>query len=510
MIKNKLIRKYFVLAAIIVFLFIVLGFFLMGFVAQALRPERNQKEILPPIFFAQIIDHLNYSTKIEALQNMKSWHEDKMLPSLVLINQDAQIIYKTRPESKTDFEITLSDLQNLRKPYDFIYLNSQNNENSLRPPRPEGPAFFMGARPPPPPEFNEQVVVIRLSGEPTQYLAVLPHSMDDRPEPTTKEKLIPFLGVGSLILSLLIGIGATLFIIYISVFKKIKEADAVISEMQSGNLKARFKVGRRDEFGEAMIRFNTMADEIEKLVEQMKFVELSRTKLLQELAHDLRTPISALKSLLETLDNKESYLSVEVKKEIIELSLRETTYFEHLVEDLLLLSQVSEPLYDQEQGQIVLSDVLSNEVSDQVLRYQNSDQVKKIKFSSEILNTDFSIRGNSLLFKRMLKNILDNAVSFAQSEVRIIFKKSETFFEIIIEDDGPGFPEKQLESYGHRKMSRQIIQNNNTERLSIGLGSVVIKKVCDLYRIQLTVENIQSSDRLQTGARITLKIRISF
>lgn len=507
MIKNKLIRKYFVLAAIIVFLFIVLGFFLMGFVAQALRPERNVKEVLPPIFFAQIIDHLNYSTKIEALQNMKSWHQDKMLPSLVLINQDAQIVYRTRPESKTDFEITLSDLQTLKKPYDFIYLSSQNNENNLRPPGREGPSFFMGPRPPPPPEFNQQVVIIRLSGEPVQYMAVLPHSMDERHMPTTKEKLIPFLGAGSLILSLLIGIGATLFIIYISVFKKIKEADEVISEMQRGNLKARFKIGRRDEFGEAMIRFNTMADEIEKLVEQMKFVELSRTKLLQELAHDLRTPISALKSLLETLDQKESQLSVDVKKEIIALSLREAKYFEHLVEDLLLLSQVSEPLYDQEQGQIILSDVLSIEVSDQVLRYQNSDQVKKIKFSSDILNSDFSIRGNSLLFKRMLKNILDNAVSFAQSEVRIQFYIANSSFEIRIEDDGPGFPEQQLSLYGHRKMSRQIIQDkNNKERLSIGLGSVVIRKICDLYRIQLLVENRQTSDSKQTGARIILKM----
>lgn len=507
MIKNKLIRKYFVLAAIIVFLFIVLGFFLMGFVAQALRPERNQKEMLPPIFFAQIIDHLNSSTKIEALQNMKSWHQDKMLPSLVLLSQDAQIIYKTRPESKTDFEVTLSDLQTLKKPYDFVYLNTPKNEKSLRPPGREGPAFFMGPRPPPPPEFNQRISVIRLSGDPVQYLAVLPHSMEDRPEPTTKEKLIPFLGVGSLILSLLIGIGATLFIIYISVFKKIKEADEVISEMQHGNLKARFKVERRDEFGEAMLRFNTMADEIEKLVEQMKAVELSRTKLLQELAHDLRTPISALKSLLETLDQKETHLSGEVKKEIIALSLRETTYFEHLVEDLLLLSQVSDPFYDQEQSQIVLSDVLSNEVNDQVLRYQNDDQFKKIKFNLDVLKSDFAIRGNSLLFKRMLKNILDNAVSFAQSEVRVQFYKTNFSFEIRIEDDGSGFPEQQLSAYGHRKMSRQIIQDkNNKERLSIGLGSVVIKKVCDLYRIQLVVENIQNSDPLRTGARVILKM----
>mgnify|MGYP000877853866 FL=1 len=107
----------------------------------------------------------------------------------------------------------------------------------------------------------------------------------------------------------------------------------------------------------------------------------------------------------------------------------------------------------------------------------------------------------------MLKNILDNAVSFAQSEVRIQFYKANSSFEIRIEDDGPGFPEQQLSLYGHRKMSRQIIQDkNNKERLSIGLGSVVIRKICDLYRIQLLVENRQTSDSKQTGARIILKM----
>ncbi|OFZ30697.1 MAG: hypothetical protein A2622_13595 [Bdellovibrionales bacterium RIFCSPHIGHO2_01_FULL_40_29] len=119
-----------------------------------------------------------------------------------------------------------------------------------------------------------------------------------RPPPGEFNPILPWLGIGSLIISLFIGIGVTIFIIYNSVHKKIKEADDVISQIQSGNLKARFKIQRRDEFGEAMVRFNKMADEIEKLVDHLKFVELARTKLIQELAHD--TKYFTIQNLLQT------------------------------------------------------------------------------------------------------------------------------------------------------------------------------------------------------------------
>lgn len=526
MIRNRLLQKYFALAVLIVALFVVLGFFLTGFVTRALRASKDgkdQREMLPPIFVAKIIDNLAAQTKIEALQNLRSWQNEKIGYELVLIDQLGKVIYPTENNPLTS-KIDVADLNQLARPYDYYYLK---NENHTFPPLPallpSGPGFLIGPRGgappprgrggerPPPPSFMFRVPVIRLSGEPLYYLAIVPQPFKERApfsKLTTSEKLIPFLGFGSLLLSLLIGIGVTLFLIYISVFKKIREADEVLSELQKGNLKARFKIIRKDEFGEAMLRFNKMADEIEKLVEQMKFVELARTKLLQELAHDLRTPIAAMKSLLETLDNKESVLNPQTKKEIIGLSLRETYYFERLIEDLLLLSQVSEPNYGGlQQEDIVLRDLIREEVDDQILRHQNEE--KKINFIKDIQDSNFILRGNRVLLRRMLKNIFNNAVSFAQSSVLVHLKQSGQELEIMIEDDGPGLTAEQLQSYGLRKMSRQVIrEKGNQERLSIGLGSVVIKKICELHRGELTVENVHSSSQGKTGARLKLKFRL--
>lgn len=549
MIKNKLLQKYFLLAVIIVILFVVLGFFLSGFIARALREPKqmaqDQKQSMPPLFMAKIIDNLNYQSKTEAVKMFMSWHEDKMSPQLVLLDQTGQVVFPQNANFKIPKEkISLADLNKLTKPYEYFFINQEMPKQGppAGMPVPPGPGFMIGGPPvgpppgPPPgggmppdgpggpggpsgPGGNQnfmrmmnRIPVILLAGPERHFLMIMPPQMNDiRPfQPmTTSEKLIPFLGFGSLVLSLLIGIGVTLFLIYISVFKKIRQADDVISELQRGNLKARFKVIRKDEFGEAMLRFNKMADEIEKLVEQMKFVELARTKLLQELAHDLRTPIAAMKSLLETLESKESVLNPQTKKEIIALSLRETYYFEHLIEDLLLLSQVSEPNYgSSQQEQISLKELLTEEVDDQVLRIQNEDNEKKINFLKDIQNYEFLLPGNRVLLRRMLKNIFNNASSFAKSTVNVQFKQSASGVEIVIEDDGPGFTAEQLQSFGERKMSRQVIrEKGNHERISIGLGSVVIKKICDLHRGELKVENVQNLSQSKTGARLTLKFK---
>ena len=65
-----------------------------------------------------------------------------------------------------------------------------------------------------------------------------------------------------------------------------------------------------DEIGQAMLRFNKMAEEIERLVERIKTAERSRMTMLQELAHDLRTPVASLKNMLETLLTKRGSLKL--------------------------------------------------------------------------------------------------------------------------------------------------------------------------------------------------------
>lgn len=501
MIKHRLFRDYFLLASVILILTIFLGFFVSRFVSESFRPARAEQQLLPPIFLAKTIDHLNYPTKLEAIKGLESYHDRSgPKPSLVLINQAREILYK-------DIEVSIDDLPSeevlasLVKDYDFKFYG-EIQERHRPPPMPGGPGGPPPGGPPPMPMQKSVIKLQDSQNDPQKYyLVILPPKMF---EPQGMAKLMPILGIGSLVLSLLIGVGLTLFVIYLSVRKKVQDADFVISELHKGNLKARFAVDRNDEFGQAMLRFNQMADEIEHLVSHLKSAEVSRRKLLQELAHDLRTPIASLKTLLETLETNNEKLDAKTKSELLSLSNKEISYFARLVEDLLVLSQVDDPKYSSENTGVAISQLLQDEIYD--VEFKNA--TKRIEFKSDFSEGLPLIDGDRNLLKRMLRNALENSVSFAKSKLWISIRDiSPTTFSIVISDDGSGFNPDSLSEFGERRMTRKIQDHgNHSSRVSVGLGSVIMKKICEIHDGKLKAENRTSERGVIEGATVTFTL----
>jgi K+-sensing histidine kinase KdpD len=293
--------------------------------------------------------------------------------------------------------------------------------------------------------------------------------------------------------------------IFRSLGKKVVLADSVIAELQKGNLKARFPIKKRDEFGAAMIRFNQMADEIELLVERLVNTEKSRMKLLQELAHDLRTPVASLKNLLETLQTREGSLQPQVKTELISLSVKEIDYFERLIEDLLILAQVSEPRYHTKAESTDLVAILIDEAESAAIH--SASPLKKTALIKDIQVDSLFTQGDSLLLRRMFRNVTLNAFSFATTYVKVSIKSDTKQATITIEDDGLGFSPEGILNFGVRRMTR-VLGTSGQGRLSVGLGSVIAKTVAELHRGTIQVENHYNSRGVVAGARITLSLNL--
>lgn len=296
--------------------------------------------------------------------------------------------------------------------------------------------------------------------------------------------------------------GPRFAIIYSRVRKGIGIADEVITELQNGNLKARFPIHRKDEFGQAMIRFNFMASEIEKLVINVRNVEQARKKLLQELAHDLRTPMASLKSMVETLHQNNHKLQVQVQEELLSLSLKEIDYLGRLVEDLLFLAQVQEPSYQRDQQSFDLAEILLEEIEDCQLRSVHQGQ--KIEINSDRESLPIFLVGDPYLIRRLFRNALENSSSFARKKIRIVLKTLlENRVYLSIEDDGPGLSEEGLASFGYRRMTRKLDLLPNG-RVSVGLGSVVMRAICEAYRGTIEIANRYDSEKRVVGAKVEI------
>lgn len=284
-----------------------------------------------------------------------------------------------------------------------------------------------------------------------------------------------FIGIVAISVSIIVGLGLSIVFLTIFIRKKSQQAEDVINRLKSGDLKARFKVSDIDESSQLMIRFNDMADQIENLVTNLRDTERARMTMLQELAHDLRTPVASLKQFQEILLYQGHLLDEEKRNHTQNLAMKEILYFEHLVEDLLFLSGVNDPKYSASFHSVNLNQLIDEEI-DRV--HSDKIQIKK-DFSG-----DLSVKGDSHLLKRLFRNAISNATRFASQTVTISLKRVDDRVVVQILDDGPGMKEGDLKQFGEKKFSRHVDSN-----ISIGLGSVIMKKITSLHDASLEVQN---------------------
>ena len=285
------------------------------------------------------------------------------------------------------------------------------------------------------------------------------------------------IGLVSIGLSIVVGLGLSMVFLTLYIRRKSREAESVLLKLKSGDLKARFKIGQVDESSLLMVKFNEMADQIEGLVENLRSTEKARMVLLQELAHDLRTPVASLKNLQEMLLDKGHLMDEDKKRHVQTLAIKEVQYFERLVEDLLFLSGVNDPRYSGNFKMLDLGNIVTQEL--------DVFETEKIHISFENKGSG-KILGDEHLMRRLVKNALSNASRFAKANIKVMLEQDENMLSLKVIDDGSGMSESDLETFGLKKYSRKI-ESQNT--ISIGLGSVIMKKIMSLHEGDLKVKN---------------------
>jgi signal transduction histidine kinase len=300
--------------------------------------------------------------------------------------------------------------------------------------------------------------------------------------------------IGAVVVAVSIVVGLGLSIIFLTLYlrKKSRQAEEVLHKLKSGDLKARFLINPSEESNLLMLKFNEMADQIENLVQNLRHTEEARKKMLQELAHDLRTPVASLKNLQEMLMDKGHLMDEADKKHAQSLSVKEVYYFERLVEDLLFLSGVNDPKYSASFKTMNLAQLIEEEIE----LVEDGKIMIVLHGDREIL-----VNGDEHLLKRMVKNALSNAKKFADLRIDVTLKNEGEGIRLSIKDDGKGMPQDTLEEFGERKFSRQFGQED--KNISIGLGSVIMKKVMDLHTGEMSVQN------LNPGFEISFKFKLS-
>ena len=278
-----------------------------------------------------------------------------------------------------------------------------------------------------------------------------------------------------------------LLIVFFYLRKKSQLAAKVMSALESGNLKARFEIGRFDEFTSLLCDFNRMADQIEKLVVKLRNAESARSQMIGELGHDLKTPLTSMMTNTETLVSYFDKMSSEDRNDLLSQLKSDILYFKHLIESLTEMASLDEPSYKLKTTELDLEAHLREEL-------KNRQTTSTLNWTFEIQGKNKIIQADPHLINRLLKNALDNSARFAKSSINIKVSSTNNFLKINVMDDGTGLTPVEINLFAKRRERRK--RREGSDEFSLGFGSIIMKSIVELHGGTISISNLMNRDKI--------------
>ncbi|MDU7151887.1 MAG: HAMP domain-containing sensor histidine kinase [Peptoniphilus grossensis] len=224
--------------------------------------------------------------------------------------------------------------------------------------------------------------------------------------------------------------------------------------------------------------FSILEDKIYKifieLVEARELVEKNskkQTQNLEDIAHQIKTPITSMVFDLETIDKTE-----DNKKEIEGLELQ-LERLNSLADILLKLSSLDANVDKMEKNEVLISEII--EYALDILRKSIDEKNIKIIFDYE----DSEIKVDYYWVSEALINIIKNALSLDRlTKIKISTNKNPIYTEIIIEDDGGGIKEENF-----KKIFERFYKSPDSKGFGIGLA--MAKSIIEANNGDISVKN---------------------
>jgi two-component system sensor histidine kinase ChvG len=253
---------------------------------------------------------------------------------------------------------------------------------------------------------------------------------------------------------------------------------------------------RRDEIGELSGALRDMTNALYTRIEAIE-------SFAADVAHELRNPLTSLRSAVETLPVAKTEQSRQRLLAVIEHDVKR---LDRLISDISDASRLDAELQRQEATPIDLAKLL-----DALVKAANeirSDDVKvTVTFEGPL--SEFKIAGHDSRIGQVVSNLVDNARSFspAGGAVRITCRRVRGEVEVVVDDEGPGIRPEALDKIFERFYTDRPEQGFGQNS---GLGLSISKQIVEAHGGSIRVENRTGSQPSRVlGARFIVRLPAS-
>jgi signal transduction histidine kinase len=242
------------------------------------------------------------------------------------------------------------------------------------------------------------------------------------------------LGIAASAVVLLATLGAVAWLVTARATAEMDRLAAEVATIEAGSLDRRL-VPRRT------LEVDRLASMLNRLLARLESAVTHLQRFTADAAHELRTPVAALRARLEVAISGPAKL--DVYRDGLVDSLEQAERLGRLAEDLLTLSTV-EAGGGAQRDEDVRLDLLAREVVD-ALEPVAQEQGRTLACDAPL---PVSVRGAPQLLKRVVLNLVDNAFRHTPvgAPVRVVVSRHDGVAEVVVEDRGPGMSEDDLAS----------------------------------------------------------------
>jgi signal transduction histidine kinase len=268
-----------------------------------------------------------------------------------------------------------------------------------------------------------------------------------------------------------------------NLLRRVEQVNRTSERVMAGNLSDRVPLhGTRDEFDQLAANLNRMLDQIERLMTAMR-------EVTDDVAHDLRTPLSRLRTRLERALVNPSEPNASgadpsagaSQSEAIRAAIDEADRLLATFNALLSIAELESGARHDQTAPLDLSEIARSAAE----LYEPVAEEKGFALTV-MAEPGVRIRGERHLLSQALTNLLDNALKYAgggQIELRVFPKNGQAILEVT--DQGPGIPEADR----HNVLDRFVRLETSRTTPGNGLGLSLVRAIARRHNGSVALED---------------------
>ncbi len=313
------------------------------------------------------------------------------------------------------------------------------------------------------------------------------------PEMQGKLREYMFMMLVASILSLFVGCVLT-FIQGKRITNPIAEMNKAVLDIASGNFSKRIPVSS-DEIGQLASSFNYMADSLERL-------ENMRTSFISDVSHELRTPMTSISGFVGGI--LDGTIPPEMQNDYLQIVYDESVRLTKMTNDMLEMTKMQSSEYKLDISEFDINELIRICIIQLEQKIDSKNLELEVFFEPEKIN----VLADKDAIKRVIINIIDNAVKFSYENTKIIIKTkiADKKVNVSIGNFGSGISESEMKNLFDRFYKTD--KSRSEDKKGAGLGLSLVKNIMNLHKQNIWVQCFdakEGSDAKFTEFTFTLK-----